>query len=618
MAFTENFLEQIRSRTHISEIVSRRVRLIRKGRGEHSGLCPFHDEKTPSFTVNDIKGFYHCFGCGAHGSIFDFVMKTDGLEFPEAVEILAAEAGLQIPKKDENFHEKENRLQRERLLNLLKAAMQWFRGQMNDRDGSLALGYIKDRGILPATAEHFSIGFAPSARNQLKKAMIKIGFSEKELILVGLIIQPEDGRESYDRFRNRLIFPITDKRGRPVGFGGRALSESSAKYLNSPETNFFHKGSLLYNLNGAREEIKNLGSLIVVEGYTDVISLWQAGIKNVVAPLGTALTDTQMMELWRLTSEPVLSLDGDSAGIRAAIRAAENALPLLKPNQSLRFSFLPSGEDPDSIIQKKGIEGFHKYFENPLPLSEVLWRSAFVGDFSTPERQAGLRQTLYSLVGRMKDKSVQKYYQRYFNVKLEEAFGNDFGQDGKKNLFKGRNVSRISPRHKLSLSDGLGYGGGGLARNRERVLVATVLNHPEILVDLIETAASVQFESEDLDRLYSRIIDIVGKGKPLDREILKEQLKKSGEESMVVQLTGTNSGLVEHFIKAEATQEEAVIGWLDTLSMHMRGAIKADCLAAVKRLADEGSDTAFEQLKALKEIEAESLSRLEDNDTYRK
>ena len=338
MAFTENFLEQIRSRTHISEIVSRRVRLIRKGRGEHSGLCPFHDEKTPSFTVNDIKGFYHCFGCGAHGSIFDFVMKTDGLEFPEAVEILAAEAGLQIPKKDENFHEKENRLQRERLLNLLKAAMQWFRGQMNDRDGSLALGYIKDRGILPATAEHFSIGFAPSARNQLKKAMIKIGFSEKELILVGLIIQPEDGRESYDRFRNRLIFPITDKRGRPVGFGGRAFSESSAKYLNSPETNFFHKGSLLYNLNGAREEIKNLGSLIVVEGYTDVISLWQAGIKNVVAPLGTALTDTQMMELWRLTSEPVLSLDGDSAGIRAAIRAAENALPLLKPNQSLRFS----------------------------------------------------------------------------------------------------------------------------------------------------------------------------------------------------------------------------------------------------------------------------------------
>ena len=618
MAFTENFLEQIRSRTHISEIVSRRVRLIRKGRGEHSGLCPFHDEKTPSFTVNDIKGFYHCFGCGAHGSIFDFVMKTDGLEFPEAVEILATEAGLQIPKKDENLHEKENRLQRERLLNLLKAAMEWFRGQMNDHDGSLALRYIKDRGILPATAEHFSIGFAPSARNQLKKAMTTIGFSAKELILVGLIIQPEDGRESYDRFRNRLIFPITDKRGRPVGFGGRALSESNAKYLNSPETKFFHKGSLLYNLNGVREEIKNLGSLIVVEGYTDVISLWQAGIKNAVAPLGTALTDAQMMELWRLTSEPVLSLDGDSAGTRAAIRVAENALPLLKPNQSLRFSFLPSGEDPDSIIQKKGIEAFHKYFENSLPLSEVLWRSAFVGDFSTPERQAGLRQTLYSLVDRMKDKSVQKYYQRYFNVKLEEAFGNDFRQDGKKSLFKGRNVSRISPRHKLSLSDGLGYGGGGLARNRERVLVATILNHPEILVDLIETAASVQFESEDLDRLYSRIIDIVGKGEPLDREILKEQLKKSGEESLVVQLTGKNSGLVEHFIKAEATQEEAVIGWLDTLSMHMRGAIKADCLAAVKRLADEGSDTAFEQLKALKEIEAESLSRLEDNDTYRK
>ncbi|MDA1131920.1 MAG: DNA primase, partial [Proteobacteria bacterium] len=357
MAFADSFLDQIRARVPGSEVVAKRVRLKRSGRGELTGLCPFHDEKTPSFTVNDAKGFYHCFGCGAHGSAFDFLMQTDGLSFPEAVERLAGMAGLEMPARSRDPQDKERREGRERLYGLLEVAAAWFEDRLRHH-GDVARRYLEDRSIDGAAAAQFRLGFAPDSRDALKQALLARGYTVAELVRVGLLVAPEDGGEAFDRFRNRVMFPITDRRGQIVAFGGRTLGEARAKYLNSPETEFFHKGSLLYNLAGARSASREAGTVLVAEGYTDVISLWRHGFRHAVAPLGTALTDNQLGELWRLAPEPVLCLDGDAAGMRAAVRAAENALPLLKPGHSLRFALLPAGEDPDSLLRGGGAKAF--------------------------------------------------------------------------------------------------------------------------------------------------------------------------------------------------------------------------------------------------------------------
>lgn len=616
MAFTESFLDEIRARISVSEIVGKHVKLNRKSRGEHLGLCPFHEEKTPSFTVNDIKGFYHCFGCGAHGSAFDFVMKTDGLEFPEAVERLASQAGLAMPASSEGLLDKEQRLQRERILELMKAAMVWFKEKLNEANGDKAREYLQGRGILSDSANHFALGFAPNSSDALKKAMLSKDYNEEELLAAGLLARKEEDGKLFDRFRHRIIFPISDRRGKIVGFGGRTLGSAQAKYLNSPETALFHKGTLLYNFNGARSNTKESGTVIVVEGYTDVISLWQSGILNAVAPLGTALTESQMRDLWRLTKEPVLCLDGDSAGMRAAIRAAENALPLLKPGYSLKFAFLPAGEDPDSFLRKEGKEAFNKFIDKALPLSEVIWRSLSTGDLSTPERRAGLRKRLFELVDTLRDTSIREFYQTYFNDLLNRSFGASGVIN--KNQRSGV-VSRKLPgpraqiKRKINVSDGLGTSNAGTAHNRERVLLITLLNHPEILGEILEVAASVEFKSEELGRLYNQIIDMASKDNT-DRDILLSKLNEAGNASLVENLTRGHSGLVERFTHPGATREEALAGWFDTLTMHKRRDFEADRLEAVRRLEKEGTEAAFEQLKAIKEAESEFVGEIDPNE----
>ncbi len=386
MAFPDHFLDDLKARVQLVDVVGRYVKLIRRGR-EWLGLCPFHNEKTPSFTVNEDKGFYHCFGCQAHGSIFDFLMQREGLSFPEAVERLAADAGIQMPVRSPEAAAQEK--VRATLYDAMAFAAEWFQSRLDTASGRAARDYLLARGLTDMAIGEFMLGHAPKNRIGLKEAMLARDFSERQLIDVGLLISPEDGGETFDRFRNRIMFPITDSRGRVVAFGGRALDDAPAKYLNSPETPLFHKGRMLYNLARARPVVRDEGSVVVAEGYMDVIALHQAGFGNAVAPLGTAVTEEQLGLLWRLAPEPILCFDGDTAGWNAAGRAAERALPYLRSGHSLRFSLLPTGEDPDSLLRSKGAAAFSLLLVDATPLSDLLWQITMQErDLDTPERRA--------------------------------------------------------------------------------------------------------------------------------------------------------------------------------------------------------------------------------------
>ncbi len=349
MAFPPRFLDEIRNRLSLAEVVGRRVKLIRRGR-EFVGLCPFHNERSPSFSVVEEKGFFHCFGCGAHGDVIGFTMRTEGLPFPEAVERLAQDAGLPLPERDAQAE--EHARQAKSLHDANEAAAEWFAAQLYTPEGRTGLDYFKRRALSDETVARFRLGYSPNARDALKRALIVKGFEESLLVEAGLLIQPEGERGTYDRFRGRVMFPIGDKRGRIIAFGGRVLGDEKPKYLNSPETPLFQKGRVLYAYRDARAAAHKGADVLVAEGYMDVIALHQAGFEGAVAPLGTALTETQIEEIWKLRPEPILCFDGDEAGRRAAARAAERVLPILC--QAFRcglFSF-PRARIPDSLLRK--------------------------------------------------------------------------------------------------------------------------------------------------------------------------------------------------------------------------------------------------------------------------
>ena len=417
MGFTPSFLDELRLRNSLVDVISRRVKLIRRGR-EFTGLCPFHNEKSPSFTVSEEKGFYHCFGCGAHGDVITFIMEKEGLTFPEAVERLAHDAGMEMPEWTPQDKEKEKA--RAGLADVNEAAASWFQDQLVSGRGSAARTYVQKRGLKENTIRSFALGYAPSGRTLLKQALEAKGFDEALCIEAGLLIKPEDG-ESFDRFRNRLMFPIRDRRGRVIAFGGRAMdADAPAKYLNSPETPLFHKGTTLYNLDLAQKAARDQAQIIVAEGYMDVIALSEGGLSHAVAPLGTALTEDQLRMLWRLSPEPLLCFDGDKAGIRAAFRAAERALPMLKPGYSLRFALLPDGEDPDTLIRRQGRQAVEQVLERATPLMDLLWDHLLEqADLSTPERRAALSKNAYSYARQVQDNDVRRFYEDEIRTRLD-------------------------------------------------------------------------------------------------------------------------------------------------------------------------------------------------------
>jgi DNA primase len=407
MSLPPDFLDELRARVGLAAVVGRRVKLTRAGR-EMKGCCPFHNEKTPSFYVNEDKGFYHCFGCGAHGDAIGFVMAQDGLTFMDAVKSLAAEAGMTVPEMSRADPEAEKRAG---LTDLLATAADWFRAQLSSSAGADARAYLGRREVSPDVAAQFGLGFAPESRDALSKALkAKFPGLEPPQMLEAGLAGEADGRR-YDRFRGRLMFPIHDARGRTVGFGGRILGDGEPKYLNSPEGPVFHKGRLLYNLHRASPAARKAGRLLVVEGYMDVVGLAGAGVMEAVAPLGTALTEEQMALAWKLVPEPCLAFDGDGAGMRAGLRAATRALPLIGPGRSLAFVALPRGQDPDDLARQGGKAAVEALVQSAVPLERFLFEAeAAAQPLDTPERRAAFRARLKALAAEIADPDLKRDY----------------------------------------------------------------------------------------------------------------------------------------------------------------------------------------------------------------
>lgn len=647
MAFDPAFLDELRMRVALAEVVGRRTKLVKRGR-EHSGLCPFHNEKTPSFTVNEDKGFFHCFGCGAHGDVIGFVMRTENLSFPEAVEKLANEAGLQLPNLTREARE-EGRV-RQSLHAVLEAAALWFSQELQGPRGRAGQEYLRRRGITDETIARFRIGFAPDARGALKAALVKQGFGESLLIDGGLLRRRDESGEAYDLFRNRIIFPITDRRGRVIAFGGRVLDpapEGAPKYLNSPETSLFHKGRTLYGLAQAAEGARKEGLLVVTEGYMDAIAALVAGVPA-VAPLGTALTEDQMAELWRFVPEPVLCFDGDSAGSRAASRAADRSLPLIGPGKTLRFVNLPAGEDPDSLIAAQGAVAFRNLLGTARPLSQLVWERAIAAaaPIDTPERMALAEKNLADQTSRIADPSLRKHYQDHFRNRVWrelrpaskpntgswgggggrpggapgglrdgpgrfKPFGGRFARSG-----MGGTVSASQVPVLFQNPDPLGEGGDGRSVRRERLLVATVLNHPEMLPEILEDLAQISLESGGLDSLRHAILELaarygaMGDGSGLDVASLRNHLTEQGFLPLIERLCGSQTGMIDHFARPEADVTDALKGWRSVLErQHKVVGLRTEIKAAEAAYARDPDTTNWARLV---ELIRESQSGTED------
>ncbi|MCC7393330.1 MAG: DNA primase [Sphingomonadaceae bacterium] len=417
MTLTPQWLDELRARTMLSTLIGRSIKVTRAGR-EWKACCPFHDEKTPSFTINDDKGFYHCFGCGAHGDAIRWMTDHRGLSFIDGVKELAATAGMDLPAPDPRAAKRAER--QLGLRDVVDAAQHWFVDNLSGDAGEPVRQYIQSRGISRATAQKFGMGFAPDSRDALRSVLARFG--DAMATEAGMLISVDD-KPPYDRFRGRLMIPIRDARGRTIGFGGRILGEGEPKYLNSPDTPLFDKGRTLFNLDLAAAAARKSERLIVVEGYMDVIALAEAGVADAVAPLGTALTEAQLELAWRQVDVPLLAFDGDAAGQRAAMRAAMRALPLLRPGRSLAFIRLPQGQDPDDIVRGGGADAFTRLCDDATPLVDFLWHAALASQRDdTPESRAAVRAELDKWVGEMADRDVAAHYRHGFNERVSAHF----------------------------------------------------------------------------------------------------------------------------------------------------------------------------------------------------
>lgn len=428
MAIPKYIIEEIKHSVRLSEVLGGYMQLRRAGK-EYHALCPFHNEKTPSFTISDEKGFYHCFGCGEHGDAISFLMKHDHMSYVEAINKLAADVGIEVPEERPEDIAKANRY--EQLTHIMELAAQWYSNQLSAESGWKAREYIQKRGLTPQTVSRFRLGFAPADREGLKTYLKYHNITEKDMLDVGLL-SARDGSAPIDKFRDRLMFPILSSSGKVIAFGGRLISEDpnikAPKYLNSPETELFHKRSQFYvapsQKGGVFNKARESGQLFVVEGYMDVIACVQAGIEEVVATLGTAFTEHHLQLLWRAVDEPIICLDGDSAGSRAMLRAAELTTPLLTPGKSIRFMLMPKGDDPDTLLKAQGIKGFMNIARQALPLHEALFNAYQKNiDLANPMKKAGLEKTLNELAEQIKDQTARSHMQRYLKNMLWQRQG---------------------------------------------------------------------------------------------------------------------------------------------------------------------------------------------------
>ena len=587
MRFSPQFLDELKARLPVSEVVGKRVKLIRAGR-EFKGLSPFNKEKTPSFFVNDQKQAWFDFSSGKNGSIFDFVMQSEGVTFPEAVERLAAMAGMPLPKVSREDEEREQR--RKSLHEVMELAAKFFEATLASRAGAKARGYLADRGLDPATQSKFRLGYALADRFALKEHLGAQGVPVPDMIEAGLLIGGDDIPLPYDRFRDRVIFPIGDLRGRIIAFGGRALEkDAQAKYLNSPETPLFHKGANLYNLAPARQAAHDGATVIAVEGYVDVIAMVTAGFPATVAPLGTALTEDQLALLWRMADEPVLCFDGDKAGVRAAYRAVDVALPRLKPGKSLKFALLPEGQDPDDLVRAAGREAVADVIDAARPLAGMLWARETEGhQFDTPERRAALEARLNEVTNGIADETVRRYYREDFRDRLAQflkppgtAAGTPWqprrsgerGARGERGRFPrrqaeaGRNMPYVVVSQQLASSP-VHRGFRTAVPRREALILQAALNHPWLLHDHLEELSHLEFRHSDAERLKATLIDIAAHAATLDPAALKAELFARNLSGVVERVTAAITTASVWGAREGAAPDDVLVTWSQLIGLH--------------------------------------------------
>ena len=590
MAFPPGFLDELRSRVSLAGLIGRRVKLVRRGR-EYAGLCPFHHEKTPSFYVVEDKSFFHCFGCGAHGDVIGFVMRADNLDFIEAIEKLAGEAGLAVPRATPQ--ERERAQQQKTLLGALEAAAAFYEARLASPAGARARNYLRERGLDTETIRHFRLGWAPDERQALRRSLSG-DFSESLLIEAGLLRRPSSAAadEPIDYFRSRVMFPIGNRTGRVIAFGGRMIGDGQPKYLNSPESTLFEKGRVLYGWAAARaglsRESPSAGrGVIVTEGYMDVFALHRAGFPTAVAPLGTALTDFQLHDLWRLGSEPVLCFDGDAAGQRAAARALYRALPFLGTGRSLRFASLPAGEDPDSLIRAEGRTAFEAILDAARPLSDMLWEIELAAKpRNTPERLADVWRRLVSRVELIPDRKVQAEYRNLFYKRFDPR------------------PTASRPRDRIrqgssAVHDGPPPPPRPPQRLQREILFRILLHFPGLIVEVAEEFASLDLPEADFDKLRHEILGLEASRPGLDAGTLQQHLVQSGFAATVDALLtpSVDTGFVVRCPDPASARKE----W--THVIRMLGRRERSVMAAGSDLESEVSAEMWERFQAAREQE---------------
>lgn len=633
MRYSPQFLDEIRARLSVSDVVGRSVKLQRRGR-EFVGLSPFNPEKTPSFTVNDQKGFYHCFSSGNHGDIFGFLMETQGLSFTETVERLAADAGLDLPKADPQEAQRAKEYQG--LHEIMELAAKYFEARLQAKGGAGARGYLSDRGIPDRALQTFRIGYAPPGRHELKNYLADKGVSADDMARVGLVISGDDIPVSYDRFRDRVMFPIADLRGRVVGFGGRALQDNvPAKYLNSPETPLFHKGALLYNGQTARQAAHDKGTVVVVEGYMDVVAMALAGYHNVVAPLGTAVTEDQLRLLWRMADEPILCFDGDRAGVKAAYRVIDLALPRLEPGKSIRFAALPEGQDPDDLIRDQGPGAIEAVLQRADALIDILWRrEVSEQNLNIPERRAAFEDRLRNIVREISDPGVRRHYGHAIADRLNKLWGQETGRAWRTQNYsarsgrgqfstgqysKGQYSKRQIRQPSMLRGNALLAGAGSRIAHREAAILVALANHPGLIEMFLEEIARLDLANQQLDSLRAGLLDIASQFDILDRDIILKELENRKFGELLYEL----KKIVEHaqsgFALSSASIAGAEAGLRQAIFLHNKMlTLHKELLEAERALAEEDSEESLDRLRdiqaQLQNVESVEMSSDEPQD----
>ena len=608
MSLPPGFLEELRARISVSQVVGRKVswdmKKSNQSKGDMWAPCPFHQEKTASFHVDDRKGFYYCFGCHAKGDAISFVKETENVNFIEAVEILAKEAGLQMPQQDPLAKEKSS--YRDELFKIMELSVRFYQRSLSSAKGERAREYIKSRQLTSKIIDDFELGFAANNRTDLFDYLSDKNIPEQHIIDTGMCLRPDDGGTVYDRFRDRIMYPIRDSRGRCIAFGGRAMSKNArAKYLNSPETKLFDKGRSLYNFSTARAALNSQSSLIVAEGYMDVIALSQANFKASVAPLGTAITKDQLTLIWRISPEPVIALDGDRAGIGAAYRLVDVALPLIETGKTIKFALMPEGYDPDDLIKERGRDAMQNFVDQSISLADLLWRRETDGfSFNNPEARAELDKRLDVALSNIRDRQLKYHYQQHFKDLKWDAFTKKSGKKSSaiqdntsaRTAVKGSFIANSDKKNFISL--------------KEKVILAILVKYPNLIERYKEKLMAMEWIYKD----HVLIVDEILNNGHLGHEEILENLQNKFGDKLIEKLLRQNHIQIIPCLGTKNDPEQAALVLSDEISkLEMQRGLDAELEEVVNSPAEDLDETAFWRLGQATQVK-QNLNKSEKDD----